>query len=150
MSEPPAPSFLPLVFERIPPDESRRRVAAFLAAMRRRRTVRDFSSEPVPAEVLDAAIEAAGTAPSGANRQPWTFVVVRDPEVKRRIREAAEQEEKEFYGGRAPSEWLAALARLGTDWRRPCLETAPCLVVVFRKDYEPGLDASGAEVKIKN
>lgn len=150
MGEPPPPSFRPLDFERIASDESRRRVQAFLSAMRRRRTVRHFSSEPVPPDVIDAAIAAAGTAPSGANRQPWSFVVVRDPAVKRRIREGAEKEEREFYGGRAPAEWLEALARLGTDWRKPFLETAPCLIAVFRMDYEPGRAADGAERKIKN
>lgn len=126
------------------------RVQAFVEAMRRRRTVRDFSSEPVPIDIVDAAIEAAGTAPSGANRQPWTFVVVSDPALKHRIREAAEAEEREFYDHRAPAEWLEALARLGTDWRKPFLETAPCLVAVFRMDFEVARMADGAERRIKN
>ena len=112
--------------------------------------MRDFSPEPVPIDIVDAAIEAAGTAPSGANRQPWTFVIVRDPALKHRIREAAEAEEREFYDHRAPAEWLEALARLGTDWRKPFLESAPCLIAVFRMDYEPALMADGSEHRIKN
>ena len=150
MTAGPGPSFRPLVFERISSEESRSRIRAFLEVMRRRRTVRDFSPEPVPIDIVDAAIEAAGTAPSGANRQPWTFVVVRDPALKHRIREAAEAEEREFYEHRAPAEWLEALARLGTDWRKPFLETAPCLIAVFRMDYEPALMPDGAERRIKN
>ena len=134
MPEPFPPPHIPLVFERLPVEESRARVRAFLATVRRRRTVRDYSPEPLLADIIDTAIEAAATAPSGANRQPWTFVVVRDAEVKRRIREGAEVEEKEFYEHRAPAEWLAALAALGTDWRKPFLEMAPCLIVVFRMD----------------
>ena len=118
--------------------------------MRRRRTVRDFSPDPVPLDIVDAAIEAAGTAPSGANRQPWAFVVVSDPVLKHRIREAAEAEERDFYDHRAPAEWLEALAQLGTDWRKPFLETAPCLIAVFRMDYEPALTSDGTERRVKN
>jgi iodotyrosine deiodinase len=150
MSDATTPSFRPLVFERIPVEESRARVRAFLEAMKRRRTVRDFSSEAVPIDVVDAAIEAAGSAPSGANRQPWSFVVVCEPGLKRRIREAAEAEEREFYDRRAPAEWLAALSALGTDWRKPFLETAPCLIAVFRLDYEPVRLADGTERRAKN
>jgi len=113
---------------------------AFLARMRRRRTVRDFSNRPVPREVIERCLLAAGTAPNGANRQPWHFVVVGDPEMKRRIREAAEEEEREFYGGRAPREWLDALEHLGTDERKPFLETAPWLVVIFAESYEVAPD----------
>ena len=112
--------------------------------------MRDFSSEPVPFDLLEAAIAAAATAPSGANRQPWRFVVVRDPNVKRRIREAAEGEERDFYQRRAPAEWLEALAPLGTDWRKPFLEAAPYLIVVFRLDYEPARLADGTEQQLKN
>jgi nitroreductase len=144
------PGFMPLVFERLSEEESRSRAESFLELMRRRRTVREFSPERFPIEVLDAAIQAAATAPSGANRQPWRFVVVRDPEVKRRIREAAEAEEREFYERRATAEWLADLAPLGTDWRKPFLEIAPCLVVVFRLDYEPVRLADGTERHHKN
>jgi len=146
----PGPSFRPLVFERISSEESRARIRVFLELMKRRRTVRDFSPEPLPMDVVDAAIEAAGTAPSGANRQPWKFVVVRDPALRHRIREAAEAEEREFYDHRAPAEWLEALARLGTDWRKPFLESAPCLVVVFRMDYEAAVLADGTERRLKN
>ncbi|HCT77983.1 MAG TPA: nitroreductase family protein [Micromonosporaceae bacterium] len=104
---------------------------SFADTMARRRTVRDFASDPVPAEVIEAAIRAAATAPSGANLQPWRFVVLTDPALKRRLREAAEAEEREFYGRRASDEWLAALAPLGTDWHKPFLEIAPVIIVVF-------------------
>jgi iodotyrosine deiodinase len=150
MRQPPTPTLTPLVFDRIPVEESRARVRKFLETVKCRRTVRDFSPEPVALDLLDAAIAAASLAPSGANRQPWTFVVVRDPEVKRRIREAAEAEEREFYERRAPTEWLEALAPLGTDWRKPFLETAPCLIVVFSLDYEPARLADGTERHRKN
>jgi iodotyrosine deiodinase len=142
--------FIPLRFERIPEAEAHARVQAFLAAMRRRRSVRDFSDEAVPRGLVDAAIEAAATAPSGANRQPWKFVVVEDPEARRRIREAAEAEEREFYGRRATPEWLDDLAPLGTDWRKPFLTTAPCLIVVFRLDYEPIRLPDGTERRHRN
>jgi nitroreductase len=104
--------------------------------LKTRRSVRDFSSDPVPREAVEYAIRAAATAPSGANHQPWTFVLVGDPETKRLIREAAEHEERVNYeGGRLPQHWLDALAPLGTDWRKPFLETAPWLVVVFEQRY---------------
>jgi nitroreductase len=117
----------------------------FLEKMRLRRTVRDFSDRPVPREVLEKCILAAGTAPNGANRQPWRFVAVGDPELKRAIREAAEEEEKAFYGGRAPDSWLEALAHLGTDENKPFLETAPWLVVIFAESYEVRSDGSRAK-----
>lgn len=142
--------FVPLRFTRVPLEEGRRRVQAFRDLVRRRRSVRDFSPEDVPQDVIDAAIEAAASAPSGANKQPWRFVVVRDPALKARIREAAEAEEKEFYERRATPEWLADLAPLGTDWRKPFLETAPALIVVFRLDYERALLADGTERHNKN
>lgn len=119
------PATIPLVFARLDPAESQRRARAFLDGIRRRRTVRDFAPDPLPAGVLEDAIAAAATAPSGANKQPWRFVVVTDPATKRAIREAAEAEEREFYERRATAEWLADLAPLGTDWRKPFLETAP-------------------------
>lgn len=144
------PEMQPLDFERVPHDEQIRRVRAFYERIRRRRTVREFSSEPVPFEVVETAIRAAATAPSGANQQPWRFVVVSDPETKRRIRDAAEAEEKEFYEHRAPKEWLEALAPLGTDWRKPFLETAPYLIVVFRLDFDLRHDARGDEIHVKN
>ncbi len=103
--------------------------------MRSRRTVRDFSPEPVPFALIESAIRTAALAPSGANRQPWHFVVVANAGIKRRIREAAEEEERAFYEHRAPDEWLEALAPLGTDWHKPFLEVAPYLIVVFREDY---------------
>ena len=109
----------------------------FLSRIASRRTVRDFSPEPVPFALIENAVRAAAFAPSGANRQPWRFVVVSDPEIKRAIRVAAEAEEKESYEKRMPEEWLEALAPLGTDWHKPFLETAPYLVVVFRMDSEP-------------
>jgi len=142
--------FQPLVFERLSPEESLRRVTAFRDRLRGRRTVREFATEPVSQEVVDAAIEAAASAPSGANRQPWRFVVVRDPVVKRRIREAAEQEEREFYSRRATPEWLADLEPFGTDARKPFLEDAPILIVVFALDTEPERLADGTESRHKN
>ena len=142
--------FVPLAFERIGPEESRTRAHVFLEAVRTRRSVREFSPDAIPMDVVDAAIEAAASAPSGANRQPWSFVVVRDPEAKRRIREAAESEEHEFYERRATAEWLEDLAPLGTDWRKPFLEIAPCLIAVFRMDYEPAVLADGTERNKKN
>ena len=140
MREP--PRFVPLEFERLDPGEARRRSDEFLARVSVRRTVRDFSDGAVPVELVLNAVRAAATAPSGANRQPWRFVVVSDPAVKRRIRFAAEAEERESYERRMPEEWLDALAPLGTDWHKPFLETAPHLVVVFKMDFEP---VSGGE-----
>ena len=143
-------NLIPLAFERLTVEESRARVQALRDLLRRRRSVRDFAPDPVPLDLVDTAIEAAAAAPSGANRQPWRFVVVRDPETKRRIREGAEAEEKEFYERRATPEWLADLAPLGTDWRKPFLETAPVLVVVFAVDWEVGRGPDGGEVRRKN
>jgi nitroreductase len=113
--------------------------------MLRRRTVRQFSSRPVPREVIEDCLQIAGSAPSGANLQPWHFVVVSDLEVKRQIREAAEKEENLFYHERAPKEWLEALAPLGTDEHKPYLEAAPYLIAVFARHY--GLTPSGRKVK---
>ncbi|HZM82992.1 MAG TPA: nitroreductase family protein [Candidatus Limnocylindrales bacterium] len=121
----PAPSF------RLPEDLMLAVANTFADTMATRRSVRDFSAEPVPLKVIEAAIRAAATAPSGANIQPWRFVVVTDPDRKRRLREAAEAEEREFYYRRATTEWLEALAPLGTDWHKPFLEVAPALIVVF-------------------
>ena len=116
------------------------RARRFYEDMNRRRTVRDFSPEPVPAAVIEDLVRAASTAPSGAHRQPWTFVAVSDPDIKRRIRVAAEREERENYGGRMPDEWLRALEPLGTDEHKPFLEIAPWLVVLFRQNYGVGPD----------
>ena len=107
----------------------------FYAMMQKRRTVRDFSDRPVPRELIEHCLSAAGTAPSGANLQPWHFVAISDADVKREIRIAAESEEKEFYKHRAPKAWLEALAPLGTDWHKPFLETAPWLVAVFAQPF---------------
>lgn len=141
-----APRFVPLSswIER-PPEEMRVRARSFYEDLRRRRTVRDFSDRPIPRDVVEDCIRAAGTAPSGAHMQPWHFVVVRAPEVKRRIRVAAEAEEREFYAKRAPPEWLAALERLGTDADKAFLETAPCLIAIFARRY--GLDEGGTRYK---
>lgn len=126
---------IPLTFERYPEEEMARRAEGFLERMRARRSVRQFSSEPVPIEVVERCIEAAAQAPSGANKQPWTFVVVTDPELKRQIREAAEREEAAFYSGRASQRWLDDLAHLGTTPDKPFLELAPALVVVFAQRH---------------
>jgi len=141
---------VPLIFENVGSAEQVTRLEAFYARMATRRTVRHYSDEPVPAALIDRAIQVAGSAPSGANLQPWQFVVVRDPDVKRRIREAAEKEERTFYERRAPQEWLDALAPLGTDWRKEFLETAPCLIVVFRVDYSVQFTAEGHERRLKH
>lgn len=139
------PSFVPLTFCEYPPEEMGARVRTFRAEMQRRRTVRHFSSRAVPREIIEQALLAAGTAPSGANLQPWHFVVIADPARKAEIRAAAEAEEHEFYHHRAPQEWLDALAPLGTDEHKPFLETAPCLIVVFAQSY--GVLADGRKVK---
>ncbi len=128
----------PLAFERLTLDEMRSRSAQFRAEVARRRTVRDFSPEPVPRDVIEHCIAAAGTAPSGANQQPWRFVAIADPAVTKSIREGAEAEEREFHERRAPDEWLAALAPLGTDASKPFLETAPWLIAVFYEAYGVG------------
>ena len=131
-----APQSIPLPqYHELTEDEMKQRSAAFYADMRRRRTVRDFTARPVPQEIIETCLLAAGTAPNGANMQPWHFVVVSSPAIKRQIREAAEAEEREFYSGRAPEEWLDALAPLGTDASKPFLEIAPYLIVVFAQNY---------------
>lgn len=137
----PDPPFDPLsTYTEYPQQEMIARSQAFAAQMQRRRTVRQFSARPVPKAVIEACLQAAGTAPSGANLQPWHFVVVADPAMKRAIRVAAEAEEAKFYQT-APPAWLAALAPLGTDAHKPYLETAPFLIVVFAQRH--GADASG-------
>ena len=140
------PEFVPLShYHEYPVEEMKRRAADFYADVRRRRTVRDFSERPVPREVIENCLQAAGTAPSGANLQPWHFVVVSDPAIKRQIREAAEEEEQAFYRERASQEWLDALAPLGTDEHKPFLETAPYLIVIFLQSY--GLTPDGRRIK---
>ena len=112
----------------------------FLDTVRLRRSIRDFSSDPVPMEAIRFAVAAAASAPSGANMQPWRFVIVTDSGLKQKIRVAAEEEERENYGGRMPEEWLRALAPLQTDWRKEFLEVAPVLIAVFKEDYGVGPD----------
>ncbi len=136
---------VPLVFEPLAPEESVGRSRAFLELMRRRRSVRRFSREPVPFELIENAVAAAGTAPSGAHLQPWTFVVVCDPDVRTQIREAAEESEREFYEKLAPPEWLEALRPLGTDFVKEHITDAPYLIAVFEQAY--GLDAAGRKRK---
>ncbi|HER34490.1 MAG TPA: nitroreductase family protein [Halothiobacillaceae bacterium] len=126
---------IPLEFQRHSEEEMIARSSAFLALLRTRRSVRHFSDEPVPEAVLRNCIEAAGQAPSGANKQPWTFVVVTDPAIKKRIREAAEKEEREHYSGRASERWLLDLEPLGTDENKPFIETVPALIAVFAQRY---------------
>lgn len=125
--------------------EMEARARNFHAEIRRRRTVREFAPDPVPRAVVEQAILAAGTAPSGANMQPWHFAVVEDRGARRRLREEAEVEERAFYAGKAPPEWLEALAPLGTDADKPFLETAPVVIAVFAERF--GVTPSGAKVK---
>jgi nitroreductase len=140
------PKYIPLPdYREYPVEEMRGRATAFRADLQRRRSVRHFSDRTVPREIIEECVRAAATAPSGANLQPWHFVVVSDPELKRRIRKGAESEEREFYGGRAPQDWLDALAPLGTDQHKPFLETAPYLIAVFAQSY--GLTPGGEKSK---
>jgi nitroreductase len=133
----PEPEFVPLnQWREKTLEEMRAAAQTFLETMRARRTVRDFSARPVPRDIIENCLLAAGTAPNGANRQPWKFVVVGDPELKQRIREEAEVEERAFYQEKAPKEWLDALAHLGTDENKPFLEQAPWLIVIFAESYE--------------
>ena len=135
MNDRPANRFVPLDFTERPVAEMKTRAAAFYDLMRRRRTVRDFDDRTIPAEVVERALLTAGSAPSGAHRQPWHFVVVTDAEQKAAIRDAAEREERAFYGQRASEEWLAALEPLGTDANKPFLTTAPVLIAVFLRRF---------------
>jgi nitroreductase len=140
------PVFVPLsTYREYPVEEMQQRAREFYEEIKRRRTVREFSPRFVPQDIIENCLRAAGTAPNGANMQPWNFVVVSDLTVKRRIREAAEVEEREFYNHRAPPEWLDALAPLGTDWRKEFLETAPYLIVIFAQGY--GVLPDGRKVK---
>lgn len=118
------------------------RSESFLEEMSKRRTVREFSDRPVPIEIIENCIKTAASAPSGANKQPWQFVIVQDPEVKTKIRKAAEKEEKEFYGHRATKKWLEDLNQFGTDWHKPFIEIAPYLIIVFRQIYDVEEDGS--------
>ncbi len=134
--------FKKLDFKEFSKEEMLARSTSFLNDIVSRRTVREFSDRPVPIEVIENCIKSAASAPSGANKQPWQFVIVQDPEVKSKIREAAEAEEKEFYGHRATKEWLEDLNQFGTDWHKPFLEIAPYLIVVFRQIYDVEDDGS--------
>ena len=139
-------TFFPLAdYRAYSSDEMRERARVFNQQMQRRRTVRDFSDRPVPREVIESCLRTAGSAPSGANLQPWHFVVVSDPAIKRKIRVAAEEEEREFYRHRAPREWLQALEPLGTDEEKPFLERAPYLIAIFVQKY--ALCADGQKIK---
>lgn len=142
--------FTPLMFTHLSETEALRRSHEFRVRMQTRRTVRDFSPQPVPFTLIENAIATAASAPSGANQQPWTFCVVQDPALKQRIREAAEAEERESYERRMSAEWLAALAHLGTDWHKPHLTDAPYLIIVFQQTYGITSDADGNEQRIKH
>ena len=133
-------AFQKLDFERLPKPDMIERSRSFLAGISQRRTVRDFDSNSVPIEIITNAIKVASSAPSGANKQPWHFVVVKDPDMKKEIRIAAEKEEQAFYEHRAPDSWLEDLNQFGTDWHKPFLEDAHYLIVVFKKHYD--LDGS--------
>ena len=137
--------FKKLDFKQFSQKEMIQRSKSFLSEISTRRTVREFSSKPVPLEVVENCIKSAGTAPSGANKQPWTFAIVQDKKVKAKIRIAAEKEEKEFYSHRATKEWLEDLNQFGTNWKKPFLEEAPYLIIVFRKIYD--LDDKGSQRK---
>jgi nitroreductase len=140
------PKLIPLPgYREYPVEEMKRRAAEFCDEVHRRRSLRDFADRPVEREVIESCLHAAGSAPSGANMQPWQFVVVADADTKRRIREGAEREEREFYRERAPQEWLEALAPLGTDERKPFLEIAPYLIAVFAETY--GIGPGGKKTK---
>jgi iodotyrosine deiodinase len=140
------PAFIPHPsYQQYSVEEMKRRAAEFCTDIRRRRTVRDFSARPVPREIVEDCLRAAGSAPSGANRQPWQFVVVGDAALKREIRLGAEKAEREFYRHKAPPEWLEALVPLGTGEQKPFLETAPYLIVVFAQKY--GVRPDGQKVK---
>lgn len=134
-----------LEFQSLSEEEIQVRADEFFALMAKRRTVRDFSSRPVPRAIIERCIETAGRAPSGANQQPWTFVCISSPDIKRQIREAAEEEERAFYAGRAGEEWLDALAHLGTDANKPFLEKAPWLIAIFGQRW--GIDEAGNRIK---
>ncbi|MBO6536887.1 MAG: nitroreductase family protein [Balneolaceae bacterium] len=127
--------FIPLNFTNRSPEEMKERAESFYKLIKERRTVREFSDEPIPEGVLEHCLLAAGTAPNGANKQPWHFVVVQDADIKKKIRVAAEEEEHEFYNRRAPEDWLEDLVPFGTNEHKPFLETAPALIGIFAQSY---------------
>ena len=138
-------SFKKLQFQKIIFEEMDYNANQFFQKVSSRRSVRDFSSDDFPIDIIKNCIKSASTAPSGANKQPWHFVIVKDPIIKRKIRKAAEIEEKEFYGGRAPKEWLDDLNQFGTDWNKPFLEEAPYLIVVFSKKFDINDDGTNTK-----
>ena len=138
-------SFKKLQFQKITFEEMDYNSNQFFQKVSSRRSVRDFSRDDFPIDIIKNCIKSASTAPSGANKQPWHFVIVKDPIIKRKIRKAAEIEEKEFYGGRAPKEWLDDLNQFGTDWNKPFLEEAPYLIVIFSKKFD--IDDDGTNKK---
>jgi nitroreductase len=135
---------IPLSFHEYPPSEMQQRAADFYTEMKHRRSVREFSDRPVPREIIETCLRTAGTAPNGANLQPWHFVAISNPEIKHQIRLAAEEVERQFYLEKAPQEWLDALEPLGTNISKPFLEQAPWLVAIFAQSY--GLAADGTQV----
>lgn len=140
-------TFTPLSqFQEYPEEVMKQRAAEMYAELQRRRTVREYSRREVPNEVIEHCLLTAGLAPNGANLQPWHFVVIRDPAIKKQIRESAEKEEREFYERRAPKEWLEALEPLGTDWHKPFLEKAPVLIAIFAESFAVREDG----VRVKN
>lgn len=142
-----APRFVPLTgFREYPVDEMRARAQEFYDELKRRRTVRDFSDRPVPKDIIETCLYAAGTAPNGANQQPWHFTVIDRGPIRHQIRQAAEEEERTFYAGKAGGEWLQALEPLGTDANKPFLETAPWLIAIFGERYSRGSEGQ----KVKN
>ena len=138
-------SFKKLQFQKITFEEMDYNSNQFFQKVSSRRSVRDFSGDDFPIDIIKNCIKSASTAPSGANKQPWHFVIVKDPIIKRKIRKAAEIEEKEFYGGRAPKEWLDDLNQFGTDWNKPFLEEAPYLIVVFSKKFDINDDGTNTK-----
>jgi len=138
-------SFKKLQFQKITFEEMDYNANQFFQKVSSRRSVRDFSSDDFPIDIIKNCIKSASTAPSGANKQPWHFVIVKDPKIKRKIRKAAEIEEKEFYGRRAPKEWLDDLNQFGTDWNKPFLEEAPYLIVVFSKKFDINDDGTNTK-----
>jgi iodotyrosine deiodinase len=140
------PTYIPLSqYRELPVEDMQRRAREFHEHLEKRRTVREYSERFVPREIIEECLLAAGTAPSGANQQPWHFAVVADPAIKKQIREAAEEEERAFYSGRAPDEWLEALEHLGTDEHKPFLERAPYLIVIFAENH--GVKPDGSKIK---
>jgi iodotyrosine deiodinase len=142
--------FQPLPFIRRSEAEMRHAASVFRETMAKRRTVRDYAPDPVPREIIEQAILAAGLAPSGANQQPWHFAAISSADIKQRIRAAAEEEEKAFYAGRAGDEWLGALAHLGTDWEKPFLTEAPWLIAIFAQRWGETTDATGTAKRVKH